>query len=456
MEDLEFFVPLDASANFSDMGCFKTTTAEFLAEDIGAQRILVVTSKTGKITYEQTLPYVLGDIPVYRIESQNTPPALGHTHHRREKAERGVFLAHYNLFTRRSAVAKAIRSASFDLAILDESHRIKNRNAQCSQQLWYIKADVRHIMTGSPYVNDPSDLWSQIRFLTKDMPGFWEFASYFCEFDVDDEESVRRGYRKIIGINQEHKQELKDLIYSFARRRTKREVFPELPPKIRYTHEVSLNRVQQRMYNEIKAELMSLDQAGVPFYSPNVLSALSRLRQITAATPQVRGRRWLEREERWVYDIELIEPSSKLDAVMDVLADTTNPVVIFYQHRDTGKLLNRRLERASVSYHNMLERDSEQVRLSKVNSFQRGNAKVFHCTAALGSESITLTRADSAIFVDRAWTPKDNNQAEDRVHRPGQTLPTNIVDIYARGTIDGYVRAKVARKQGWFKEIFQV
>src|SRR4051812_3580262 len=109
VEDLKFLRARNASANYSEMGCYKTTTAEFLMEDLGAERILFITSKTGKITYEQTLPSVLPNHAVYRIDTSGAPSQLGHTHHRRNR-DGGIFLAHYNLFTKRSPIAKAIRS----------------------------------------------------------------------------------------------------------------------------------------------------------------------------------------------------------------------------------------------------------------------------------------------------------------------------------------------------------
>ena len=433
----------NATANFSEMGCYKTTTLEFLLQDLDPARTLIVTSKTGKITYMQTLPEVMDGVPVFDVSMATRDFGLP-----------GIYLAHYNLFTKKSNISKLVRAEKWDAMALDESHRVKNPRAQCSTQLRYVKAPWKHIMTGSPFINDPSDMWSQIKFLTQytggKIPGYWAFRDYFCEIEI------QSGYERVVGIKPERKQEFKDLIYSFSVRRTKAEVFQDLPPKIKYEIPIELNAVQKRMYSEIRNELMALDAAGVPFHSPNVLSALSRLRQITAATPRVLGRHWIEKEERWAYDIKLEEPSAKLDATMDVLAEASNQVVIFYQHRDVGVLLNARLRRAGITCANMLERHSIRERFQLVNDFQKGAYKVFHCTLALGGESITLTSADTVVFVDESWSPKDNNQGEDRVHRPGQTRPTNIVHLRARGTVDGYVKAVVRRKNGWFQEIFQI
>jgi hypothetical protein len=40
------------------------------------------------------------------------------------------------------------------------------------------------------------------------------------------------------------------------------------------------------------------------------------------------------------------------------------------------------------------------------------------------------------MFLDRAWSPSQNRQAEDREHRIGQKDAVHIIDVMARNTID--------------------
>ena len=66
-EDLENLVKLEASANWSEMGCYKTTSGIWLAErkiaSLGklnfTPRLLIVTSRNGKGTYYDALPKTL-------------------------------------------------------------------------------------------------------------------------------------------------------------------------------------------------------------------------------------------------------------------------------------------------------------------------------------------------------------------------------------------------------------
>eukprot|EP01050_Picozoa_sp_SAG11_P032138 SAG11_NODE_10298_length_841_cov_1.386792_2_plen_134_part_01 len=63
---------------------------------------------------------------------------------------------------------------------------------------------------------------------------------------------------------------------------------------------------------------------------------------------------------------------------------------------------------------------SQKQRALSVARFQAGESRAFVFTAGAGGVGITLTRAHDIILVDRALTPGDVEQAEDRVYRIGQ------------------------------------
>jgi len=56
----------------------------------------------------------------------------------------------------------------------------------------------------------------------------------------------------------------------------------------------------------------------------------------------------------------------------------------------------------------------------RVEAFQAGEIDVLVCNTMAAKEGITLTAADTVLFLEREWVPTDEEQAEDRVYRIGQ------------------------------------
>jgi len=278
----------------------------------------------------------------------------------------------------------------------------------------------------------------------------------YCDEYVD-----ARGFRVIQGLKKFRVAEFRALRESLGPRHLMEEVHAGISHPIESSHEVELNATQRRMYTEIKSVLSTLDQAGETLSSPNVLSQLNRLRQICVATPQVDDRYFDAKQNRQVTAISLIEPSSKLDEVMDILdeirwdEEVKRQVVIFSCFKDPLYLLEKRFEKAGITYLHMQQKHSERDRYSMWHDqFPKCEHRVFLSTLALGGESINLTPAKYLIFLDRSWSPKDMMQAVGRVYRPGQKHVPEVIYINAKKTVDSYVKSRLDRKTGWFNEIF--
>ena len=104
--------------------------------------------------------------------------------------------------------------------------------------------------------------------------------------------------------------------------------------------------------------------------------------------------------------------------------------------------------------HGLFTGDQTQVDKDRlVDSFQAGDTQVFAGTIAAGGEGITLTASSTVIFLDRAWRPTANIQAEDRLHRDGQKSAVQVIDILAKNTIDPDRKAKIDTKWSWLREL---
>jgi SWI/SNF-related matrix-associated actin-dependent regulator of chromatin subfamily A protein 2/4 len=469
---------VDYSADWSEMGCYKTTSGIWLAErrieafgkTSFTPRLLIITSRNGKGTYYDAIPKTLelkgwrffdvnvggvtervGDIVINKWEISEFVDFV------QKIEEKCVILAHYHCFTNKSPVRQWLHRLTYSYIIVDEAHKIKNKDGQWTRHMKKLSAVAgRHVMTGTGFVNSPDEIWSLLNFLD---PQRWStyggFRRYFCdEVDMGD-------YKEIIGVDREHRDEFRALVRSLGPRREMREVHKDIQEPIVSAREVDLNPIQRAMYDQIRLELYTLDQKGEPISSPNVLSLLNRLRQICVATPDKVDDYYDALKDRRVQVIRLIEPSSKLDEFMDLLNELRwdnekkHKVVVFSQFKDPLELLEARLAAKNVPYIHMLAKHNDEQRYKLWHDeWPKPNHQVFMSTLDLGGESINLTPGQYCVFLDRSWSPRANNQAIGRVYRPGQSEAAELIYINARRTTDQRMIATNERKTGWFKEIF--
>lgn len=93
----------------------------------------------------------------------------------------------------------------------------------------------------------------------------------------------------------------------------------------------------------------------------------------------------------------------------------------------------------------------EQVS-ERTDAFQSGAARFAVCSIAAAGVGITLTAADTVLMVQQDWTPKDADQAEARIHRPGQESGrVEAVYLLATGTVDDDLFALVEEKREVFR-----
>ena len=503
------------TANWSEMGCYKTSTGLWFIrkklEEAQIQgkldhppSILIITNKSGKGTFFEAIPEILPEYTFLNIETNKVTIFLNGKELKlgdlkfipKEFEMPVVCLTHYNVFSFSNKgqletdkdgrfikddngkfILKPWRQADYildrewDFVWTDEFHRMKDKDTRWAVVIKQLKTTIgRHGSTGTGFINRPHEIWSLLNWLQPDeYTSFWDFYEKYCL--IDD----YLGYQKVIGIKPENKAEFRDIVRKVGVRRTLDQTHPDIQRPIFNKVEVDLNPIQRKMYDQIRTELMTLDKNGVPLHSANVLSLLSRCRQICVGTPEIVGDYFDEKLGHRVQKIKLREPSSKLDAVMEVLEglqwdeERKEPLVVFSCFKDPLELLKARLnkhneavlemgldpEEWGYSYIHLDVKDGDIERYRKWHEeFPKMKHRVFMSTLQLGGESINLTPAHHVVFLDRSWSPKDNQQGIGRIRRPGQTSQPVVININARNTTDQYIEKVNDMKHGWFKEIF--
>jgi SWI/SNF-related matrix-associated actin-dependent regulator 1 of chromatin subfamily A len=184
-------------------------------------------------------------------------------------------------------------------------------------------------------------------------------------------------------------------------RRLKKDVLEELPAKLRGNVEVEITPKTRAAYNR------AMKNADTP------------LTQITAG--------------RHALGLAKVAPAVDL---ANEYADQDKPLLLFAHHKDVMDGLCEGLVASGISYGRIDGTVSVERRGELVEMFQAGKLDAMVLSVKAAGVGITLTRSTDVLFVERAWTPADEEQAEDRAHRIGQKGSVTIRYMVATNTMD--------------------
>ena len=290
--------------------------------------------------------------------------------------------------------------------LADEAHNLKNPKSQRAQAFNAIAASLQTVwmLTGTPIDNRPPDLWGLLQAGGCAGPVFgWGTAGWekFKRLMGGRDKVVNREGLVITVWPPDSgllpSPEVPELLRRVMLRREKADVLPDLPAK-RYEF-VTVLPATGKEWGPIAAEL-------------------DRIAALLGDTEDEEGRRKLPPFEQMSRVREMLA-RSRIPGLMELLEpyeDAGTPVVVASAHTAPLKALEERPGWAAIH-----GGTSPLRRQEIVQEFQAGRLKGVGIAIQAAGVGITLTRADTMIFVDQSWKPGENAQAEDRIHRIGAT-----------------------------------
>lgn len=397
-----------------------------------------------------------------------------------QRSRRGgdVFLLHWEALR----LMPSLRDNNFAVIIADEVHRASNRKAQGTLALKRLRADHKLGLSGTASGDKPQNIWSILNWLYPWQYGsIWNFLKKYTIMKHEDDPSGRtNGYMKIVEPNFAALEELHAAMEPWYVRHLKKErccdhhpngVMSWLPDKTYDTIWVDLNPTQRRIYEQMRKEMVAWvnEHEDTPLVASVIVAQMTRLSQIALATPQiVEGERrvknelfgLVEGEPKFVKvpypTVELIAPSSKIDAVLELVKDHGNKqFVVFSSSKRALKLAHATFERAGVSSVVMSGDTPDWQRQDLTRGFAAGDFQVVFGVIQAVAEGVDGLQhtCDTAIFLDRSWSTIKNKQAEDRLHRDGQKNSVQIIDVCARNTLDWGRNQRLIEKWSWIRAV---
>jgi SNF2 family DNA or RNA helicase len=157
-------------------------------------------------------------------------------------------------------------------------------------------------------------------------------------------------------------------------------------------------------------------------------------------------------------NVRLTGASPKVDDLVDFLGELDpKPLVVAAESRQLIELAAERLKRERISHGLVTGALSPFERGENVRRFQEGRLRVMLLTLGAGAEGLTLTRADTMLFMQRSYSPLRNTQGEDRIYRIGSEIheAITIVEQIAPDTVEERRRDTLERKGIRIEEVMQ-
>lgn len=398
-----------------EMGVGKTIQAIGYAAINHARPGLVVCPANVKYNWQKEIKKWLPGEMVQVIDSSKT-----------EIIAAEFYIITYDLLVNRLQDILRLRP---QLTIIDEAHYIKNSKAQRTVATMTVARHCPKViaLSGTAIASRPKEFFNVLNLLRPDeFNSEWNFKQSYCD-------PFHNGF----GWNFDgasNTKELNERTRDVCIRRLKSEVLPDLPPRTRQFLPIQLTPEQRRTYDiaqdewEQRINEYYLNGEAIP--PGTMLVMLGELRKKCGE----------------------IKIPYACDWVKEYNSSTGKPLIVFAHHSDIIKGISLGLGDLKVA--NITGQTPAKQRMDIVDSFQEGHIDVLVCSTMAAKEGLTLTKADTILFIEREWVPSDEEQAEARVHRIGQESD-NVHSVYlsCMNTVDEHFDRVVEQKRQVVKAV---
>ncbi|OEH85942.1 ATP-dependent helicase [Desulfuribacillus stibiiarsenatis] len=334
-----------------------------------------------------------------------------------------------------------ILSNEYDMLIIDEAHKLKNRKTKNWQNINKIKKKYCLLLTATPVQNSLDELFNLITLLKPGQLGnYTDFLQNFVEKK-----------RK-----PKNKEDLKKLIDKVMIRNKRRDGGVEFVARHVHTTTVELSDEERNLYDAITDFIRNHRDL-------NMLSLLTLQREVCSSTDatfltlvhmlkSVEQGTHLDTEIRKLIDIcRTVKRIAKAEKLVEIIKNINDKVIVFTEYRATQEFLQMFLAHhkiSSVPYRGGFKRGKKEW--MKDLFFSR--AQVMVATEA-GGEGINLQFCNNIINYDLPWNPMRIEQRIGRVHRLGQSRDVHIYNFSTKDTIEEHILFLLQEKINMFEMV---
>jgi len=403
---IAFLYPRAAAILADEMGLGKTmqavTAIRLLIHAGEIERVLLVCPKPLVTNWLREFELWAPELPALAVEGDQA-----RRHWQWTGAEAPVKVANYEAVLRDRDVLSEV-NVRFDLVVLDEAQRIKNRNGATSGAIRSIHRRRSWALTGTPVENSPEDLVGIFEFL---VPGHLH--------------------------GQMRPRRMGEAVRDYTLRRTKDAVLTDLPPKLFRDARIEISAAQRQSYLLAEEEgVVHLSDLGNALTIHHVFELVLRLKQICNFDPATGESTKCE----------------QLAADLEEVAASGRKAIVFSQWVETLVKLREPLAAfAPLEYHGRIPSNRRDA---IVEQFRNDPAhRVLLMTYGAGAVGLNLQFCQYVFLFDRWWNPAVEDQAINRAHRIGAAGPVTVTRFLALDTIEERIDQVLEEKRHLFETI---
>jgi SNF2 family DNA or RNA helicase len=300
---------------------------------------------------------------------------------------------------------------TWDVVVIDEAQRMKNPKSGVAFVIKSLERRRSWALTGTPLENRLDDLISLIDFAA---PGEFEPGA------------MGRG--------------LRGLVQKVQLRRRRAEVLDDLPPKFASVIGLDLTPAQRAAYQKAEEEgTMWLRSLGRELRISHVLELILRLKQICNFCPETG------------HSTKLVDLRRRLE---EFNAASAKALVFSQFVEEPFGVLQLAKELQNFRPLVVIGGMDQPTRSATFDSFERDSSRrAMILSLRAGGTGLNLTAACRVVHFDRWWNPAVEAQAEDRVHRIGQTRPVEVFAYLCADTVEERIAAILDEKRRLFSDL---
>ena len=343
---------------------------------------------------------------------------------------------------KREPHASVIQNIDYDFIIVDEAHKLKNKNTKNYQFVRSLKKKFCLLLTATPVQNKLSEIFHLISLLK---PGHL---------------GPEAGFEKKYKEGKEHEQ-LHQLIQKVMIRNRRSDSGMEWPKRLVEAVTIQFTPEERRLYeavSQIKHRWRgNIETQGLAFTTLTLQREVCSSREAAYMTLNNLIKKYKDNQEvvseltNIIEILNEVKSNSKAEKVLSLIQGSDDKVIIFTEYRATQLFLQWYLGQhgiSSVPFRGGFKRGKKDW----MKQLFKDKVQVLIATEA-GGEGINLQFCNKMINYDLPWNPMRIEQRIGRIHRLGQEKDVEIYNFGVEGTIEDHILSLLYKKIGLFEGI---